>query len=955
MRTAPKVGIASLAAVAGSSVDSLDADSVAFALAPRLNAAGRMADPAVSLGLLMSDEPADAEALAQTLDEYNRVRQSVEHDLVEAALARAEREFEPGDRALVLAGEGWHEGVKGIVASRLAKRFRVPVILFAIEDGEARGSGRSVGFVDLFSAVSECQEVTVRFGGHAAAVGVTVATQDIDRFKELLLAALSSLPEEQFDVATEVDALIDLEDVSVELAMELDRLAPFGHSNRKPLFGSIAVFMNGRERVGRTANHLKFTAYDGVTSVPAISFRCQDIEARAAHDAAVDLAYEVSADEWRGRVRVQLIVRDLLLRPEGERGPAAELVEDLFEHADAIIAREEYVGIEDAESFHTKLAGVTFEGRQELLESLEPGTPLRLERQADNPHDANACALHDPSGAHIGYLNRRLAAVLAPVIDAGVEYDVEVTEVTGGEEGRSKGVNVLVSRRAERVAEEDSDSAVDRRAALESLNTEQLRAELTSAFIGEGALHDAQQSALAGLERGESTLAVMATGRGKSLIFQLHACALAVQEGKASVFAYPLRALVADQAYHLEETLAPLGIGVAVLTGESSPMQRDEVFDAIASGETDLVLTTPEFLVHHAERFARAERVGFVVIDEAHHVAEAGSGHRPAYGRLGEALEVLGAPEVLAVTATADDDIAKKITTTLGITNVVTDPTTRENLVLQDSRGGGDKDAYIAGLAAKGNKGIVYVNSREQSVRLARMLRKKVPELAYKVAFYNGGLTRSARHAVERAFRAGDVTFIVATSAFGEGVNIPDVRDVVLYHLPFNGVEFNQMSGRAGRDGAIARVHPIFGEKDGRVNEMILSSAAPERDDMAGLYLVLRDASTGEDGWIEATNAELAEAAKKRDAGCSLNDRGVSSAIGVFRELGLVESEGYGAYRRLRVLPRPEEKTDLTASVRYSEGKREIEDFEAFRAWVLEASADDLLHRFNRPILPTRA
>ena len=76
---------------------------------------------------------------------------------------------------------------------------------------------------------------------------------------------------------------------------------------------------------------------------------------------------------------------------------------------------------------------------------------------------------------------------------------------------------------------------------------------------------------------------------------------------------------------------------------------------------------------------------------------------------------------------------------------------------------------------------------------------------------------------------------------------------------------------------------------------------------------------------------------------------------GVFRELGLVESEGYGAYRRLRVLPRPEEKTDLTASVRYSEGKREIEDFEAFRAWVLEASADDLLHRFNRPILPTRA
>ena len=126
MRSAPKVGVAALAAVAGVSLDALDADSIAFALAPRLNAAGRMADPSVSLGLLMSDDPADAEVLAQTLDEHNRVRQSVEHDLGEAALALAEREFTPGDRALVLAGEGWHEGVKGIVASRLGQAVRRP-------------------------------------------------------------------------------------------------------------------------------------------------------------------------------------------------------------------------------------------------------------------------------------------------------------------------------------------------------------------------------------------------------------------------------------------------------------------------------------------------------------------------------------------------------------------------------------------------------------------------------------------------------------------------------------------------------------------------------------------------------------------------------------------------------------------------------------------------------------
>ena len=117
------------------------------------------------------------------------------------------------------------------------------------------------------------------------------------------------------------------------------------------------------------------------------------------------------------------------------------------------------------------------------------------------------------------------------MIDAGVEYDVEVTEVTGGVEGRSRGVNVLVSRRAERDEEAVSESSRDRRASLGALDAEALRGELVSAFIGEGRLHEAQQAALTSLGGGHSTLAVMATGRGKSLIFQIHACCLGRREG----------------------------------------------------------------------------------------------------------------------------------------------------------------------------------------------------------------------------------------------------------------------------------------------------------------------------------------------------------------------------------------------------------------------------------------
>ena len=264
------------------------------------------------------------------------------------------------------------------------------------------------------------------------------------------------------------------------------------------------------------------------------------------------------------------------------------------------------------------------------------------------------------------------------------------------------------------------------------------------------------------------------------------------------------------------------------VTGESSPAERDEAFAALAAGELDVVLTTPEFLHLHAARFAASGRVGFVVVDEAHHVGMSRAGHRPAYARLGEAVEALGRPTVLAVTATADDATAATIRQTLGITATVLDPTVRDNLRIEDRRDIPDKDGYLASLAARGEKTVVYVNSREQSVKLARMLRKRVPELAMRTAFYNGGLSRSARHAVERAFRTSELAVVVATSAFGEGVNIPDIRNVVLYHLPFNEVEFNQMSGRAGRDGALARIHLLFGAKDARINEMILSSLAPE-------------------------------------------------------------------------------------------------------------------------------
>ncbi len=953
-RTRPHVGVAALSVVAGVEIATLGADNVAFALAPRLNAAGRMADPGLALDLLLTDDPVQAEALALALDEHNRVRQAVEQDLFDAATAMARTEFAEGDRAVVLAGEGWHEGVKGIVASRMVGVHGVPAIMFAVEDGLATGSGRSAGSVDLHAAVSECSDLLVRFGGHEAAVGLTVRADDLPAFKARLLEVLGRLPEESFESRKTCEARLDLQDVSVELVSELRLLEPFGQANPRPLFCTDGVFMNARQRVGKTGNHLRFTAFDGVASVPAIAFRCRDIDLAADHDTPVDLAYELSADEWRGRARVQLMVRDYRPHPAvSEYAPAAELVADLFERADEILAREEYSGIEDAESFHTKLAGVTFEGRQALVERLAVGEPLRIERQPDNPYDENAIALFDRYGDQVGFLNRRLAAALSGAIDSGVEYDVEVTDVTGGEDGQSLGVNVLVSRRD--LALDAQVQAEERRAIrdeLAALDPAALEQALVTAFIGDKALHAAQSEALESLASGQRCLTVMATGRGKSLIFHLHAARRAIRDGVASVFVFPLRALVADQAFHLDETLSAVGLSVCTITGESSPTRRDEVFAGLAQGTVDVLLTTPEFLDHHVARFADAGRVGFVVVDEAHHVGMSRAGHRPAYARLGQAIDALGDPDVLAVTATAGTDEALVIRDTLRIQRFILDATVRENLIVEDRRGMPDKDGYLAALASKGGKAIVYVNSREQSVRLAKMLRKRVPELAMRVAFYNGGLGKAARHAVERAFRDGDLSVVVATSAFGEGVNIPDIRNVVLYHLPFNDVEFNQMCGRAGRDGAPARIHVLFGEKDAKVNEMVLATGAPSRDELAAVYRVLRDRQGGTGPEFEMTNQEIADAANALLKGARLNDKAASTGVGVFRELGLLETRGHGALRRLSVPPAPDRRLELSESVRYAEGLEEQAEFAEYRKWVLSAASGVLLERFNRPLMP---
>jgi len=373
----------------------------------------------------------------------------------------------------------------------------------------------------------------------------------------------------------------------------------------------------------------------------------------------------------------------------------------------------------------------------------------------------------------------------------------------------------------------------------------------------------------------------------------------------------------------------------------------------------DVLLTTPEFLAIHAERFAASRRVGFVVIDEAHHAGTAKGGGRSAYTQLPQVRQLLGDPTVLAVTATAEDDVAREICALSGIaeSDVIVDASVRENLAMRDCRELRDREAALISLVSLGHKVVVYVNSREQSVSLARMLRRSIPELGRRVAFYNAGLTREERTMVEDAFRSGELTCIVSTSAFGEGVNLPDIRDVVLYHMPFGSIEFNQMSGRAGRDGEPACVHLFFGSRDARINEHVIAGSSPSRQELVTLYRTLMTigrrlaAETGEESF-QMSNADIALRAAAIDAHTTLDERSVSCGISIFRELGFLQTSGHGTARRIAMVDSPS-RMDLEQSTRYLEGLRARDAFAEFRDWALGADAQAMLERVNRPIVPS--
>src|SRR3954454_14814466 len=307
-----KPGLRALMKVAHVDPAAVDAAAVGFRLAPRLNAAGRLGHPEAALELLLTDDRDQAARLAHRLDELNRDRQAVEERILREAVEEIEAwpEARQRHRGYVLAHEEWHEGVIGIVASRLVERYHRPVVLIAGNDREWKGSGRSTGSFDLHGGLAACSEHLIRFGGHRAAAGLSIEPAAVEAFATAFaMHADANLAEEQLRPLTRIDALVHGSELTLDLCAELAKLAPFGLGNPGVTLLVVGCELSDVSAVG-DGNHLRFRVKDGARDAgSAIAFGFGRQFDRFRQVPRFDVAFRLEENRWNGTVAPQLVVK----------------------------------------------------------------------------------------------------------------------------------------------------------------------------------------------------------------------------------------------------------------------------------------------------------------------------------------------------------------------------------------------------------------------------------------------------------------------------------------------------------------------------------------------------------------------------------------------------------------------------------------------------------------------
>ncbi|MBA4373063.1 MAG: single-stranded-DNA-specific exonuclease RecJ [Thermodesulfovibrio sp.] len=308
IESALRPGIRALKTVSGLDARTVRSGLLAFTMVPRINAAGRVADAHDVVRMLLARTDDEAIPISVWLDGLNTERQKIESEIYQAARSKIDQAAM--DSVIVLAGEGWHPGVLGIVASKISDEFNRPTFIFSTDNGIAKGSARSIPAFDICKGLAECSEMLITFGGHRQAAGVKLEAHRLADFEAALSRVMrSTIPEHDLAPTLEIDADIALSDVSHALAAEIERLEPFGMGNPEPLLGSRSLEVINPRIVG--SNHLKMRLRGNLTAIDSIAFDMGAAFQQMDAPEKIDAVFTPSFNEWKGSRYLQLVIKAL--------------------------------------------------------------------------------------------------------------------------------------------------------------------------------------------------------------------------------------------------------------------------------------------------------------------------------------------------------------------------------------------------------------------------------------------------------------------------------------------------------------------------------------------------------------------------------------------------------------------------------------------------------------------
>ncbi|HDF0336385.1 TPA: single-stranded-DNA-specific exonuclease RecJ [Staphylococcus aureus] len=339
--------------------DNIDEETIGFIIGPRLNAVGRLDDASLACELLMTDDEEEAAFLAEQVEHFNRERKDIVATITEEAMAMAETKVKNGDLFLLLAKENWHEGVLGIVASKIVETFALPTLILNIdrEQNHAKGSARSIDQVSMFEILSAHQELIAKFGGHHMAAGMTMDIENIESLAEGLNKWMKELSKTtSLDPVKPVDVLLTENDITIKNIRDMNRLRPFGTDFSRPIFEMDDLSVSSVKAIGQQKNHLKLTL--GESNIAALFWQNGHLEPELQDEQPINILGSVQINEWNGNQSPQIIIQDIAMneqqildyRSKGKSLPFTENDENIVvlihPKSDKVNANEYYYGEE---------------------------------------------------------------------------------------------------------------------------------------------------------------------------------------------------------------------------------------------------------------------------------------------------------------------------------------------------------------------------------------------------------------------------------------------------------------------------------------------------------------------------------------------------------------------------------------------------------------------------------